>query len=98
METRLAPGEETLLHTHPIESVVVVQSDSEFRIINDDGATDGELPAAGEAILKNNMARIVLVEALPDEPVAFGAPTPVVLSRATSPAEVSRTGRRVSPR
>ncbi len=123
METRLAPGEETLLHSHPIESVVVFLTDSEFRITNDDGTTkderveqgavafgasaivhrtanigsttarvvtveifstqpalDGaELPAPGETLIENDMARIVRVEALPREPVSLDAPTPVVV-------------------
>ncbi len=47
METRLEPGEETLLHSHPIESAVVFLTDGQFRIIQDDGSAKEESVVAG---------------------------------------------------
>ncbi len=48
METRLAPGEETLLHSHPIESAVVFLTDAQFRISDDDGASQEESVKKGD--------------------------------------------------
>lgn len=74
METRLEPGQETLLHSHPIESAVVFLTDGQFRISQDDGSAKEESVEAGTvafgdsaivhrtANIGDETARVVTVE------------------------------------
>lgn len=85
METRLAPGEETLLHSHPIESAVVFLTDARFRISYDDGAAVEESVKQGDvafgdsaivhqtANIGGTTARVVTVEIFSLQPPVEGA-------------------------
>lgn len=82
METRLAPGEETLLHSHPIESAVVFLTDGRFRITLDDGSVQEESVEQGAvafgdsaivhqtANIGKNTVRVVTVEIFSLQPPA----------------------------
>lgn len=82
METRLAPGEETLLHSHPIESAVIFLTDAQLRISNDDGSSSEEVISGGTvafgdsaivhrtANIGPSTARVVTVEIFSLQPPA----------------------------
>jgi quercetin dioxygenase-like cupin family protein len=90
METRLAPGEETLLHSHPIEAAVIFLTDARLRISNDDGSAQEESIEQGDvafgasaivhrtANIGERTARVVTVEIFSLQPPVADAEPPTV--------------------
>lgn len=90
METRLEPGEETLLHSHPIEAAVVFLTDAEFRISDDSGSIQEQAVRGGDvafgdsaivhrtANIGETTARVVTVEIFSLQPPAAHIELPAV--------------------
>jgi quercetin dioxygenase-like cupin family protein len=85
METRLAPGEETLPHSHPIEAAVIFLTDGRMRIEHEDGTSqESSLEAntvafgAAETVhravnIGAETLRVVSIEILTRPPAGFVA-------------------------